>query len=240
MKDRSTPDDDHGKLVRMGIAALGDVPRRTAYEEVLDRLRRAILGGVLAPGTPLILSELSARLGVSQTPVREAIRDLASEGLVDFDAYRSSTVHTPTLEEAQEVYELRITLEPIAVRRSVPRISEPALEKAREMQQLMAETDDVARWVEMNREFHALLTAPAGSPRLLSIIAGLRNAAAVQVATSIRARPEQLDHGNEDHASILAAYARRDAAAAVELTKAHLGSTLRAIEAYERASSTAA
>jgi DNA-binding GntR family transcriptional regulator len=219
---------------QLGIAALGDVPRRTAYEEVLDRLRRAILGGVLAPGTPLILSELSTNLGVSRTPIREAIRDLTAEGLVDFDSYRSSVVHRPTLEEAQEVYELRLTLEPIAVRRAVPQITDAALGQARDLQARMAETDDVGTWVQINRDFHGVLMAPAGSPRLLSIIAGLRNAAAVQVATSVRANTEQLRQSNEDHARIVAAYARRDVDAAVDLTEEHLLSTLRTIEAYEQ------
>lgn len=229
MADGKTP-----ALVSAGIPALGDVPRRTAYEEVLDRLRRAILGGVLAPGTPLVLSELSTQLGVSRTPIREAIRDLASEGLVDFDAYRSSTVHVPTLAEAEEVYELRLTLEPIAVRRAVPRISDAEVADARELHERMLKTDDVGTWVELNRDFHALLTRPADSPRLLSIIASLRNAAAIQVALSIRATITQLVGGNEDHEHIIEAYASRAVEAAVDLTQQHLRSTLAVIEAYER------
>jgi DNA-binding GntR family transcriptional regulator len=226
-------DNDDLGIAPMGIAALGDVPRRTAHEEVRDRLRLAILGSVLPPGTPLILSELSAKLGVSRTPIREAIRDLTAEGLVDFDSYRSSVVHRATLEEAQEIYDLRIMLEPVAVRRAVPAISDEALDRAREFQEAMTQTDDVGTWVQLNRDFHGVLMEPAGSPRLLSIIAGLRNAAAVQVAMSIRARPEQLTHGNEDHARIVEAYVRRDPDAAAEITVEHLRSTMRAIEAYE-------
>lgn len=222
-------------MMQPGIHALGDVPRRTAHEEVLHRLRQAILGGVLAPGTRLVLSELSSQLGVSRTPIREAIRDLSAEGLVDFDSYRSSTVHVPTLEEAQEVYELRLTLEPLAVRRSVSRITDADIARAREFQQAMVQVgEDVGTWVELNRDFHGVLLQPADSPRLLSIISSLRNASAIQVAVSIRARIQQLTHGNEEHEQIVEAYAQRDADAAVELTAAHLTSTLQVIEEHER------
>ena len=223
-----------------GIAALGDVPRRTAHQEVLDRLRRAILGGTLAPGTPLILSELSKQLGVSRTPIREAIRDLAAEGLVDFDSYRSSIVHTPTLDEAQEIYELRLILEPIAVRRAVANITDEELARARTLHERMLETTELGAWVELNRDFHQTLTDPARSPRLLSIITSLRNAAAIQVALSLRARASQLGQANEDHGRILDAYARRDADAAVDFTQQHLRSTLAVIEAYEQGDAEAA
>lgn len=218
-----------------GIGALGDLRRRTASEEVVDRLRRAILGGVLAPGTRLVLSGLAAQLGVSRTPIREAIRDLAAEDLVDFDSYRSATVHVPTLAEAREIYELRLTLEPLAVRRAVPRIGEEALARARALHAAMLAADhDVGTWVLLNRDFHAVLLDPAGSPRLLAIIAGLRNSAAIQVALSIRANPARIDEGNADHRRLIEAYARRDADAAVELTRAHLRGTLRVIEEHER------
>src|SRR5215211_2717340 len=116
--DRTTPSPMPGNAAAAVIPELDDVTHRTAQERVVETLRHAILGGVLEPGTPLILSELSERLGVSRTPIREAMRELAAEDLVDFDSYRSAVVHTPTLEEAREIYELRLALDPIAVRKA--------------------------------------------------------------------------------------------------------------------------
>jgi DNA-binding GntR family transcriptional regulator len=222
-----------------GIPALGGIPRRTAHEHVLEQLRVAILGGTLAPGTPLVLSELSGQLGVSRTPIREAIRDLAAEGLVDFDSYRSSIVHAPTLAEAQEIYGLRLVLEPLAVRRAVDRISEDQIARARTLHETMLRTSDLGAWVQFNRDFHATLLDPADSPRLLAIVASLRNAATIQVSLSIRAHVSQLDDANEEHQLILDAYGQRDAELAVELTCKHLRSTLEIIEAYERAEGSA-
>jgi DNA-binding GntR family transcriptional regulator len=220
-----------------GIPALGGIPRQTAHEQVLEQLRGAILGGALAPGTPLVLAELSTQLGVSRTPIREAIRDLAGEGLVDFDSYRSSIVHAPTLAEAQEVYELRLVLEPLGVRRAVERISDEQIARATTVHKTMLRTSDLGAWVQLNRDFHAILLEPADSPRLLAIITSLRNAAAIQVALSIRAEVSQLDDANREHGLILGAYRKRDADRAVELTGRHLRSTLEIIEAYERAES---
>jgi DNA-binding GntR family transcriptional regulator len=216
---------------RAGISGLGGIPRRTAHEHVLEQLRGAILGGALAPGTPLVLSELSTQLGVSRTPIREAIRDLAAEGLVDFDSYRSSIVHAPTLAEAQEVYGLRLVLEPLAVRRAMERISDEHIARARTLHNAMLRTSELGGWVQLNRDFHATLLEPADSPRLLAIITSLRNAAAIQVSLSIQAQDSQLDDANAQHGRILEAYARRNADLAVELTCAHLRSTLEIIEA---------
>lgn len=217
-----------------GIPMLGGIPRRTAHEQVLEQLRGAILGGSLTPGTPLVLSELSAQLGVSRTPIREAIRDLTAEGLVDFDSYRSSVVHTPTLAEAQEVYELRLLLEPVAVRRAVQLFSDRQLTRARAVHKAMLATRDLGAWVQLNSEFHANLLEAADSPRLLGIVAALRNAAAIQVSLSLRAEGSQLDAANREHGLILDAYAEHDAEGAVQLTCGHLRSTLEVIERYER------
>ena len=229
MAERKTAAPPHG------IPALGGIPRRTAHEQVLEQLRSAILGGALAPGTPLVLSELSTQLGVSRTPIREAIRDLAGEGLVDFDSYRSSMVHVPTLAEAQEVYGLRLVLEPLGVLRAVERISDEQLERARALHEAMLHTSDLGTWVQLNRDFHAILFEPADSPRLLAIVTSLRNAAAIQVSLSIQAEVSQLEGANREHELILDAYGKRDAERAAELTRTHLRSTLDIIEAYERA-----
>jgi DNA-binding GntR family transcriptional regulator len=217
------------------IPPLGGVLKRTAHASVLDTLRKAILDGVIEAGTPLVQAELSQRLGVSKTPIREAIRDLAAEGLIDFDSYRSSVVHTPTLEEAREIYELRLILEAIAVRRAVEAISDDAIEDAGRLAREMRRTKDVADWLDLNRRFHNVLTDPARAPRLLSIIEGLRNAAAIQIAWSIKASGgSQMDTANDDHDLIVDAYRRRDADAAVDATVHHLRMTLETVERFER------
>jgi DNA-binding GntR family transcriptional regulator len=213
---------------------LGGVLKQTAHASVLETLRRAILGGIIEAGTPLIQSELSSRLGVSKTPIREAIRDLAAEGLIDFDSYRSSVVHTPTIDEAREIYQLRLVLEPIAVRRAVENISDESVANAERLAREMRRTTDVSDWLALNHDFHEVLTDPAGATRLLSIIEGLRNAAAIQIAWSFKASGVQMQGANADHDLIVDAYRRRDADAAVEATEHHLRATLETVERFER------
>lgn len=215
------------------IPPLEGVLRRTTHETVLETLRKAILDGVLESGTPLVQADLSELLGVSKTPIREAIRDLAAEGLIDFDSYRSSVVHTPTLAEALEIYELRLTLEPLEIEKSVGNIPQADLDRAAELQLEMEKVDEVGGWIEMNREFHRLLSAPEAAPRLNSIIVGLRNASAIQVAWSIKAKPALMGRANRDHAEIIDAYRRADVEAAVEFSKHHLRATLEAIQEQE-------
>lgn len=212
---------------------LADVAHRTAQERVEEALRQAILGGELSPGEPLVLDDLSAQLGVSRTPIREAMRALASEGLIDMDSFRSATVHTPSLEEAREIYDLRLVLDPIAVRRAVERITPEELETAQAIHETMLGTDDLGEWVDANREFHRVLQQAARSDRLISIIDGLRNSAAMQVALSLKAEGSQVAQANTDHERILQAFRDRDAAAAVRLTEDHLRNTLEVIERYE-------
>lgn len=209
--------------------------RRTTHETVLETLRKAILDGVLESGTLLVQTDLSELLGVSKTPVREAIRDLAAEGLIDFDSYRSSVVHTPTLAEALEIYELRLTLEPLQIEKSVGKIPQTDLARAAELQLEMERVDNVSHWIEMNREFHRLLSAPELAPRLNSFVVRLRNASAIQVAWSLKANPTLMEQANRDHAAIIDAYRRADVEAAIAFSKRHLRATLEAIREQESA-----
>jgi DNA-binding GntR family transcriptional regulator len=212
-------------------ARLRAEPRRTAHSSVLESLRQAILNGSLEAGRPLVLTDLSGALGVSKTPIREAIRDLAGEGLVDFDSYKSSVVHTPTLAEAREIYEMRLLLEPLSVRRSVGQITEEALTRAEELQREMVGVEEVGAWIGLNGEFHALLTDRDTAPLLNDQIVTLRNKSALQVAWSLQARPTLMEASNADHATIVESYRRRDEDAAVAATEHHLRATLEAIEA---------
>lgn len=91
----------------------------TRSEWVQTELREEILNAVLAPGAPLVTTTIADRLGVSATPVREALRLLESEGLVELISHGSATVATVSVAEAAEIYELRCLVEPRAVERAV-------------------------------------------------------------------------------------------------------------------------
>ncbi|HEY9473656.1 MAG TPA: GntR family transcriptional regulator [Mycobacteriales bacterium] len=207
------------------------MPRsKTAYEHVRRAVRDAILDGELVGGTRLIQGELAAQFGVSTTPVREALRELATEGLVFFDPHRGAVVRKLELAEVREIYELRMTLEPLLVRRSIDGLTEDRLREAEELLARMEKEEDIHTWADLNRDFHATLMQSADGTRLAGILTGLRDSASAYVMLSLRARSEQVSEANVEHRQLLDLYRQRDTEAAVDLTVAHLRSTLAAIE----------
>lgn len=214
--------------------------RHTANESVAEALRVAVLSGSLEVGTRLVQAELAAEFGVSNTPVREAMRQLAAEGLIQFDSFRGAIVRAPSLDEVREVYEIRLLLEPLSMRKAVDRITPDELEQAEQLQREMIGVDDVGAWVLLNRRFHGLLADAARSPRLARVIGGLQDAATSQVALSIKADLRRLTDGNDEHLEILQAMRDRDADRAAELITSHLTSTVRAVESLALSSHAAA
>ncbi len=212
--------DDGGIFGAAGVAG----PRRTAHEFVKDTLRHAILSGQIARGTVLVQTTLAQQLRVSTTPVREALRDLAAEGLVKLDAHRSAIVQPGSLDEMEEVYSLRILLEPYAARRACDNITEQQLSEARATHERMLATRDEDEWVMLNAVFHQTLVDSAGSPRLSAILKGLRDSALVYVGMRVRGQA-MINTANREHEAILDAFARRDKDAAAAAILNHLDET---------------
>jgi DNA-binding GntR family transcriptional regulator len=203
---------------------------QTAHVYVRDSLREAIMDGRLPGGTRLIQAELAAQLSVSNTPVREALRDLAGEGLVVFDPHRGSRVRSLDIDEVRELYEMRMALEPLAVRRVMASISTEALDRASKLCDQLERTTNVTEWSELNREFHGLLSLPDNGCRLASVLNGLRDSASMYVALSLGADTDRISDSNVEHAKLIEFYRARDTEAAIEMTVQHLRATLAAIE----------
>ncbi len=208
--------------------------RRTAHEFVRDTLRRAILSGALAGGTRLVQADIAAQLNVSTTPVREALRDLASDGLIRFDPHRGGIVNTIDADEFLEIYEIRKRLEPYAVRRAAERISAKELEAAAALAAEMERETDPGAWTELNWRFHGLLVLAARSPRLLAVVKSTQDAAALYVARSVQETPSRIKQGNAEHRALLEAMRRRDGDAVEGILFDHLENTLGALKQPSR------
>ena len=208
-----------------GLAAVGDQfssTRQTAHEFVRSVLRRAILNGELGGGTRLVQAEIAATLDVSTTPVREALRDLATEGLVQFDPHRGAIVSELSVDDVHDIYDIRMVLEPLAMRQAVPHLSEALLARLRELHRTMLDEPHSADWVDRNRVFHMAVYETAASPRLSAIIRNLQDASVMYIGASLKDKPSLRDEANHDHADILAALESRDADAAVAALTEHL------------------
>lgn len=195
---------------------------RTNHEFVRHSLRQAILSGELPPGSRLIQAEIAEQLDVSTTPVREALRDLAGEGLLRLDAYRGALVKPLDLEEITEIHMLLQVLEPLSIELAVERITDQELDEAEQVLAQMLDGGDSAEFVTLDRRYHGLFAHAARAPRLESMLNSLRDNAALYIATSFRESSEMVAHANEDHRNLLRAFRDRDVAAALEVERAHL------------------
>ncbi|MEU6675019.1 GntR family transcriptional regulator [Streptomyces sp. NPDC046853] len=156
------------------------IPSRTQY--VLEAVKHRILTGQLAPGQPLVETELAAQFAVSKTPVREALKTLAGTGLVVMSQYKGATVRTVDAAMAQEVYDVRLLLEPEALRRTVR--SGALLEEARDALERADTAADAAERSLANREFHRALYLPCGNPLLSRMLDDVRDQAALVSAVA--------------------------------------------------------
>ncbi|MCM3895885.1 GntR family transcriptional regulator [Gordonia sputi] len=161
-------------------------------EQVIDALRAAILDFTLAPGQRLIERELIEQLGVSRTTVREALRELTSEGLITVVPQKGAIVSSPSVEEAQELYEARRRLEGLLVRRFVERAAKSqiiALAAAAEAFAEATESGEPLRILDAVDDYHAVIVAGARSPVLESLVGNLQSRLRV-----LRAQGMPADH----------------------------------------------
>jgi DNA-binding GntR family transcriptional regulator len=143
----------------------------TKADAVYDEIRRRILRGIFAPASPLNQDALAPELGVSVTPVREAIRRLATEGLVQVHAHRSVLVSPLNLGELSEIYDVRLQLDPHAAAVATTKASEEAL--ARIEQMATEVSSDPLEQATINRAFHRAIYVESGNSLLIGILDGL-------------------------------------------------------------------
>ncbi|HEX6299996.1 MAG TPA: GntR family transcriptional regulator [Acidimicrobiia bacterium] len=207
--------------------------RQTAHEYVLGVLRRAILNGELSSGSRLVQAELAAMLDVSTTPVREALRDLATEGLVQFDPHRGAIVSELSAEDVHDIYEIRRVLEPLAMRQAVANVSDALIARLRKLHEGMLAEPHSVDWVDRNRVFHMAVYETAASPRLAAIIRNLQDASVMYIGAFLQQKPGLREDANRDHAEILDALERRDTEAAVKALEDHLLTSITAFAGGE-------
>lgn len=195
------------------------IPSRTQY--VREEIKRRILTGRLTPGQALVETELAAQFGVSKTPVREALKTLAGTGLVVMSQYKGVTVRMVDAEMAREVYDVRLLLEPEALRRSVRRAA--SLDAAQDALRRADEAADTAERSLTNREFHRALYLPCGNPLLGRMLDEVRDQAALVSAVAWSADPSW-EREAAEHREILRLALDGDADGAARTLHSHIAS----------------
>ncbi|MGH2627988.1 MAG: GntR family transcriptional regulator, partial [Anaerolineales bacterium] len=151
----------------------GSRPPHPSEPKVVHRLRHLILSRQLRPGERLVQSDLAEQLGVSRTPIREALHRLASDGLVTIAPHKGATVAKFLLSDLEEIYSVRIALEGYAAYLAAQHITDEDLAKLdrllEEMEQAF-QASDRARLLEVNRKFDTGIYAASRQPRLCELI----------------------------------------------------------------------
>jgi DNA-binding GntR family transcriptional regulator len=198
---------------------------------IANILREAIYRGILAEGEALYQSQLAARLSVSPIPLREALRLLEMEGLVDFQGRRGAVVTNLCVEDIQEIYELLTSMETGLLRIAFPLITPGIVEASGRVLDEMDARPDRLFWLKQNVVFHNLLCKPAERPRTLRWIARLRR----QVDRYIRVHLHSMREGanpQAEHRLILDAVRAKDLTAAVDALTVHLEIASKELQAH--------
>jgi DNA-binding GntR family transcriptional regulator len=204
----------------------------TAQELVLSAVRDAILTGVLKPGARLRQEELGEVFGTSRIPVREALRALEYEGLVSSEPHRGFTVTSLDADDVQEVYELRILLESHAVRLALPLITDEDLGDLEALYAQMTDAADPDEQLAARERFYLRLYSVTGQPRLVGLIARLRQ----EVARALRW--PTLQHAPSIHEHFFEAVREGDAERAVAQLSGHYRRVAQLIRRYLREAET--
>jgi DNA-binding GntR family transcriptional regulator len=220
----------------------GDVPAArhpTAQDAVYDHLKRRILSGELAGGLRLNPVEIGTQLGVSRTPVREALHRLDIEGLVNITPNRGVVVTTLTLDDVRELFKIRTALEMLAAAEATRHLHADALDEFELLLRRMERAQgDPKQWVVRHEAFHDRIYQFARMPRLGAEIRRLREAIHPYLRLYIDVYHHTEMPGYE-HRGLLAAIARRDPERAAQAVREHIeyaaGGVLAFLESRQRA-----
>lgn len=201
-------------------------------EEIADLLRRAIREKAIAPGAALIQADLADKFGVSRNPVREALRMLVTDGLVDMRPGDGAVVRRLDLSDIEELYELRVMLEPSLAKHIIDEARLRDLEQLTVLANEINSQTDIHQWMLLNYEFHSMLYRLANRPRTASVLQTLLDAVQPYSYENI----DQLggrSQASQEHFEMIEAIRSRDEDALAQLMSIHLSAAKdRLLEKY--------
>jgi DNA-binding GntR family transcriptional regulator len=204
---------------------------RPLYEDVADRLREQIFTKILAPGSWLDEQSLAEQFGISRTPMREAIKVLASEGLVTIKMRRGAYVTEVARKDLEQIFTILSLLEGEAARETASKATEEELNQLdywHHRLEKAAADRDIEQFFEINGKFHELIQDIAGNRWMNGVIADLRKVLKLHRRDSLTSTG-RLQNSLIEHRAILNALLKRDQAGAESAMRKHLARGLEAL-----------
>jgi len=200
------------------------INRTSLHDELVDRLRSMVVEGVLVAGEKVPERELCEKLGVSRTPMREALKVLAADGLLNLEPNRGARVRAITLADLDEVFPIMTAFEALAGELSCKRISQEQLDALKTAHQNMLQhyhDQDLPEYFKQNERIHEIILDAAGNQTLknlyLSLALRIRSARYMANMT-----PKRWQQAVDEHEEILIALDKRDGKALAQILKRHL------------------
>ena len=207
---------------------------KTKNVAVYDKLRQSIIKGKLKPGQKVVMAELAKAFGLSETPVREAIRRLESEGYIDFTPHMGAIVTKIDEGELVEIYLIRIALEALATRLAIPHITDKDIEflnKKNHEMEIAIQQNKYEILAGINKLFHLRIYKAAPFPRLYKMICDLWDTFE-RWPSVFSYVPERAIAAVEEHKKIMQALRARDMDQADRLIKEQKERTMEALQKY--------
>jgi DNA-binding GntR family transcriptional regulator len=192
----------------------------TLRERIVSTIRNAIINGQLKPGVRIAEPELAEKFGISRTPIREAFRQLESEGFISVQPRKGAIVASFSAQDVSNFYDLKMILEGYAAKIATMTLTESEIDRMETVNRLMEVASgkkDLRRILELHNEFHDTFLRAAGNERLHQIVQSM--VAQFQRYRLILAMPGKVEGSIDQHVEIIGAFRRRDPTLAEKLVQ---------------------
>lgn len=203
-----------------------EVQSETLQTQVYEYLREKIINGYIPPGQRLLEQKIAKETGISRSPIREAIRRLASSGLVDVNPHGGVRVYRATFDDFKHLYECRVSLEPTAARLAAIRMNEIQRAQLNTLMYEMngaVEKNDIENLKILGSRFHNMILEGSGNPRLIQMMKQLYDLTHFYRKAVLNI-PRRVQEGGYEHQAIWEAIRKRDGELAEQSMRKHIES----------------
>ncbi len=204
------------QMTRISIKAL--------HQEVADRIRELIRNGHLKKGDRIVETEICQLLGISRTPLREALRVLSAEGLIVIVPNKGAHVAEPSMQEIREMFDVMAILEGVCARVAAEKMTDAQFKKLRQLHEKLEQhyqAGNDQKYLKVNHEFHVLIQTIAGNKVLDEVVNGLRQKILLYRYRQLY-QPDRFDASMQEHRDLFKAFKSRNPDKAERMMKKHL------------------
>jgi DNA-binding GntR family transcriptional regulator len=222
----------------MNVSLIGSdsIPRRSLHDELTERIRALITRGDLSPGEKIPEKELCAQFGVSRTPLREALKVLASEGIITLRPNRGATVSSISVDELEEVFPVLGALEALSGEIACQQITDREVAAIRKMHVAMVahwKRSEIQPYFRLNQRIHEAILEATRNETLQTIYRGLAGRLqSARFSFMAQMSPERWAKAVEEHEAMIKALEARDGAKLSKILKTHLANKLVTVKGW--------